>query len=150
MASDNSPVWSRQELTALREFQPAFLTAREKCAESAEVFAVKHAATATASSGTGTVIYQDQTHLHGPLGLVLAPNGHLISSQGDAINPDPAHQSEIVEFTKTGKFVTQFSIDSTVGAAFGIAIAKEDSDAVDFAAVDDATNTLTQFQFSEQ
>lgn len=92
-----------------------------------EIFAVKHAATASASSGTGAVIYQDQTHLHGPLGLVLAPNGHLISSQGDAINPDPAHQSEIVEFTKTGKFVTQFSIDSAVGAAFGIAIAEEDA-----------------------
>lgn len=115
-----------------------------------EIFAVKHAATASASSGTGAVIYHDQTHLHGPLALVLAPNGHLISSQGDAINPDPAHQSEIVEFTKTGKFVTQFSIDSALGAAFGIAIAKHDADAVDFAAVDDATNTLTLYQFSER
>jgi sugar lactone lactonase YvrE len=88
-----------------------------------EIFAVKGAATATSSSGPGKVIYRDQTHLHGPLGLILAPNGHLISSQGDAINPDPAHNSEIVEFTKSGKFVTQFSIDSAARAAFGIAIA---------------------------
>jgi hypothetical protein len=115
-----------------------------------EIFAVKKAATTAGSSGTGEVIYQDATHLHGPLGLVLGPNGHLISSQGDAINPDPAHQSEIVEFTKTGKFVTQFSIDSAVGAAFGIAIANEDGGALDFAAVDDATNTVTVFEFSEQ
>ncbi|HZC36982.1 MAG TPA: hypothetical protein VE242_15260 [Chthoniobacterales bacterium] len=115
-----------------------------------EIFAVAGAATATSSSGTGKVIYQDTTHLHGPLGLVLAPNGNLISSQGDAINPDPAHQSEIVEFTKTGKFVAQFSIDSAVGAAFGIAIAPADIGAVDFAAVDDATNTLTVFEFSVQ
>ena len=97
-----------------------------------------------------SVTLNKATHLDGPLGLVLAPNGRLISSQGDAINPDPAHQSEIVEFTKTGKFVTQFSIDSAVGAAFGIAIAKADGGALDFAAVDDATNTVTVFEFSEQ
>jgi len=115
-----------------------------------EIFALKNAATNTGSSGTGEVIYQDAIHLHGPLGLVLAPNGHLISSQGDAINPDPAHQSEIVEFTKTGKFVTQFSIDSAAGAAFGIAIVRAGCGASDFAAVDDATNTLTLFDFGEQ
>jgi hypothetical protein len=84
------------------------------------------------------------------LRLVLAPNGHLISSQGDAINPDPAHQSEMVEFTNTGNFVTQFSIDSAAGAAFGIAIATANTGAVHFAAVDDATNTLTVFVFSQQ
>jgi hypothetical protein len=115
-----------------------------------EIFAVQGAAAAKGPHGTGKVIYKDTTHLHGPLGLVLAPNGHLISSQGDAINPDPAHQSEIVEFTNTGNFVTQFSIDSVVGAAFGIAIATADTGAVHFAAVDDATNTLTVFVFSQQ
>jgi len=115
-----------------------------------EIFAVTGAAAATGSNGTGKVIYQDATHLHGPLGLVLAPNGHLISSQGDAINPDPTHQSEIVEFTKTGNFVTQFSIDSAVGAAFGIAIVTANTGVVDFAAVDDATNTLTVFVFNQQ
>jgi hypothetical protein len=65
-----------------------------------EIFAVNGAAAATASKGTAEVIPLDPTHLHSPLGLLLAPNGHLISSQGDAINPDPAHQSEIVEFMK--------------------------------------------------
>jgi hypothetical protein len=33
--------------------------------------------------------------------------------------------------------------------AHGIAIAKEDRGAVDFSAVDDATNTMTLFKFSE-
>jgi hypothetical protein len=116
-----------------------------------EVFAVSNAGAATASGGTGTVIYKDKKHLHGPLGLILAPNGHLISSQGDAINPssDPAQQSEIVEFTKTGTFIGQFSLDSATGAAFGIAIEPGDQSVVDFAAVNDATNALTVFEFSE-
>jgi len=37
-------------------------------------------------------------------------------------------------------FVTQFSIDSALGAAFGIAIATENNGVVDFAAVDDDTH----------
>jgi hypothetical protein len=96
------------------------------------------------------VVYQDNNHLHGPLGLVIAPNGNLISSQGDAINPslDPAQQSEIVEFTKNGKFVGQFSLDSATGAAFGIAIQNPDSGAVDLAAVNDATNALSIFELT--
>jgi hypothetical protein len=113
-----------------------------------KIYGVPHAGSATASSGTGAVVYQDQSHLHGPLGLVIAPNGHLISSQGDAINPDSAHQSEIVEFTKSGTFVSQFALDSTAGAAFGIAIKQGDTGVVDFAAVNDATNALSVFEFT--
>ena len=114
-----------------------------------EIFGVLGAGKAMSANGPGTVIYRDSAHLHGPLGLVLAPNGHLISSQGDAINPstDPAQQSEIVEFTKTGTFVGQFSLDSGTGAAFGIAIQSVDTGtAVDLAAVNDATNALTVFE----
>ena len=115
-----------------------------------KIYGVPHAGSATSSSGTGAIVYQDNKHLHGPLGLVIAPNGNLISSQGDAINPskDPAQQSEIVEFTKSGTFVGQFSIDSATGAAFGIAIQPGDSGAVDFAAVNDATNALTVFELT--
>jgi len=81
----------------------------------------------------------------------LAPNGDLISSQGDAINqsPDPAQQSEIVEFTKQGKFIGQFSIDSATGAAFGIAINPVDTEAVDLAVVDDQIDVLTVYELSE-
>ena len=38
-------------------------------------------------------------HLRGPLALVFAPDGNLITSNGDAVNPDPTQPSEIVEFT---------------------------------------------------
>jgi hypothetical protein len=113
-----------------------------------KIYGVSQAGSRTSSSGRGTAVYVDNTHLHGPLGLVIAPNGHLISSQGDAINPDPAQQSEIVEFTKTGVFVGQFALDSAAGAAFGIAIQRADKGAVDLAAVNDATNALSIFEFT--
>jgi hypothetical protein len=114
-----------------------------------KIYGVPHAGS-NSSSGTGAVVYQDNNHLHGPLGLVIAPNGHLISSQGDAINPskDPAQQSEIVEFTKNGKFVGQFSLDSATGGAFGIALQSVENGVVDLAAVNDATNALSIFELT--
>jgi len=115
-----------------------------------KIYSVSHAGSATSSHGKGEVIYEDNKHLHGPLGLVLAPNGHLISSQGDAINPNAAEQSEIVEFTPTGKFVGQFALDSTAGAAFGIAIQSPASGVVDLAAVNDTLNSLIIFELTEQ
>ena len=95
---------------------------------------------------------KDNAHLRGPLGLVFAPNGHLLTSNGDAptITP-PSTQtlnSEIVEFTKNGKFVAEFSIDSANGAAFGIATAPTGEDSTRLAAVDDATNEVTVFTLS--
>jgi DNA-binding beta-propeller fold protein YncE len=107
-----------------------------------EVFAIPHASTTT-DKGTGKVIDQDTTHLHGPLGLVIAPNGDLIVANGDAVNADPNQLNELVEFTPTGQFVTQFQLDTSSGggAAFGIALATVNGE-VRFAAVDDATNTV--------
>lgn len=75
------------------------------------IFAVSHAGSRTGSSGTGKVVFRDE-HLRGPLALVLAPNGDLLTANGDAVNADPAQSSEIVEFTKQGKFVAQFSVRS--------------------------------------
>jgi hypothetical protein len=89
----------------------------------------------------GQLAVHDPVHLHGPLGLVRASNGDLISSQGDAVNPDPKHPSEIVEFTSKGKFVAQFSIDPAPGSAFGLAL-ESSADGFRFAAVDDALNVL--------
>jgi hypothetical protein len=114
-----------------------------------EIFAVSHASTANHSNGPGTVIYRDNPHLRGPLGLAFAPNGHLLTSNGDAptITP-PSTQtlnSEIVEFTKNGIFVAEFSIDSANGGAFGIATARAGEDSTRLAAVDDATNEVTVF-----
>ena len=68
------------------------------------IFAVTNAREAQQDAGMGTLVYSDQMHLHGPLALVLAPNGHLLTANGDAVNPDPNQPSEIVEFTRTGQF----------------------------------------------
>jgi len=87
------------------------------------------------------VVVSDNVHLHGPLGLVLAPNGDLITSQGDAVNPDPAHPSEIVEYLPTGQFVAEFSVDPAAGSAFGLAL-EPSGNGFRFAAVDDGTNVL--------
>jgi hypothetical protein len=114
------------------------------------IYAVADAAKATSPVNKGTLVFDDSTRLHGPLGLVLAPNGDLISSQGDAVNPDPNQQSEIVEFTKSGKFVTEFAVDSTVGAAFGIALNAPSGGEADFAAVNDTLNTVIVFDLTEK
>jgi hypothetical protein len=108
------------------------------------VFAVPYAGNTTNDNGTGSVIYQDNTHLHGPLDLVLAPNGHLLVANSDGSNVDPNQPSEIVEFTTTGTFVNQYSVDKNNGGAFGIGLEKI-GPAVKFAAVDDNQNTLSIF-----
>ncbi len=107
-----------------------------------KIFAVPNAGSRTGSSGTGTVAFHDQ-HLRGPLALVFAPNGDLLASNGDAINSDPTQPSEIVEFTKKGKFVTQFNVDAGQGGAFGIGLAKVSRDAVRFVVIDDNANDMT-------
>jgi hypothetical protein len=80
--------------------------------------------------------------LRGPLALAFAPDGNLITSNGDAVNPDPTQPSEIVELTKAGKFVGQFNINSGQGGAFGLAIALVGPDTARLAVVDDNTNEI--------
>jgi len=110
------------------------------------IFAVANASTTT-DQGPGTLVYRDSVHLHGPVGLLLAPNGDLITSNDDAVpvNPDPSQPSEVVEFTPTGQFVSQFSIDPGPQAAFGIAVTQV-SGKTFFAAVNKNTNSLELWQ----
>jgi DNA-binding beta-propeller fold protein YncE len=106
-----------------------------------KVFAIDHAGAASKDAGTGRVVYTDNVHLHGPLGLALAPNGHLITANGDAVNAG-GMQNELVEFTIDGKFVAQFQVDSGAGGgAFGLAFGRSGGE-IRFAAVDDDQNTL--------
>ncbi|HTS24881.1 MAG TPA: hypothetical protein VMH81_03355 [Bryobacteraceae bacterium] len=99
-----------------------------------------------ASAGTGTIIYQDLNHLHGPLDLVMAPNGHLLVANSDGSNANPNDPSELVEFTVTGQFIAQYSVDPNNGGAFGIGITTiGNGAAIRFAAVDDNMNTLTMW-----
>jgi hypothetical protein len=109
------------------------------------IFALYGAGTTQHDGGKGVMIYSDNTHLHGPLGLVLGPNGHLFTANGDAINSDPTQPSEIVEFTPQGQFVAQLSIDPAQGGAFGLAFGQLMNEQVPFAAVDDNTNTVTNW-----
>ena len=69
------------------------------------VYSVQDPTTRTSSGGKGTIIYTDDAHLHGPLAMAEAPNGHLIVANSDVINSNPHLPSEYVEFTKQGKFV---------------------------------------------
>jgi hypothetical protein len=106
-----------------------------------KIFAIADARSTNHDGGQGRMVYQDATHLHGPLGLALAPNGHLITANGDAVNSD-GMQNALVEFTREGKFVAQYQVDSgSPGGAFGLAFGGAD-DEVRFAAVDDVQNTL--------
>jgi hypothetical protein len=105
------------------------------------IFAVPSSSTCTQSAGMGTPLAIDPSHLHGPLGLVLAPNGNLLSTQGDAVNPDPTQPSMIVEVDPSGQFVAQHSINPMLGAAFGLDIVALGS-GFSLAAVDDVENAL--------
>lgn len=106
-----------------------------------QIFAIDHARSASKDAGMGRVVYADQVHLHGPLGLALAPNGHLIAANGDAVN-SAGTQNELVEFTVGGKFVAEFQVDpGPAGGAFGLGFGRSGGDQR-FAAVDDVQNTL--------
>jgi uncharacterized protein (TIGR03118 family) len=107
------------------------------------IFAIRNASERTSDAGKGRLVYKDDKHLHGPLGLLLAPNGNLITANGDAVNADPKQPSEIVEFTPKGQFVGQISLNPEFDAPFGIAFQfTEPGDEIEFAAVDDNTNTV--------
>ena len=91
------------------------------------IYKLKGAGTTTKNLGKGKVIFDDQTVLHGPLGLIFAPNGNLIIA-----NADPAHfppttdPSEIIEITRGGTFVREFSIDPNPGSAFAVLVKDDD------------------------
>ena len=113
------------------------------------IFAVSKASQRNDDGGTGQVIYQDQTHLHGALGMAAAPNGHLLVSNNDAINGDPNQPSEIVEFTLSGRFVKQLSMDPAQGGSFGLNVQTTGLTSR-FAAVDDNQSTLNIWTLPNQ
>ncbi|MBN3754468.1 hypothetical protein G3N95_16075 [Paraburkholderia sp. Tr-20389] len=109
------------------------------------IFAVFGAGNTQHDGGKGVLIYADNTHLHGPLALALGPNGHLFTANGDAINSDPNHPSEITEFTPQGRFVAELQMDAAQGGAFGLAFSQPRNDVVHFAAVDDNVPNITDW-----
>jgi hypothetical protein len=112
------------------------------------IFALHGAGRTRTDLGTGAVVYQDAAHLHGPLGLIFALNGDLLVANADpAVTQDPNEPSEIVEFTRSGQFVRQYSVDPNLGSAFALGIARR-GDAEVFAYVDDFLSTCTILNLS--
>jgi hypothetical protein len=79
------------------------------------------------------------------LTLVFAPNGNLITANGNAVNVDPKHPSEIIELTNSDQFFREFNVDASQGGAFGIATVLSGTPAFNFAAVDDVPNTISVY-----
>lgn len=109
------------------------------------IYALAEVANATSPQGTGAMVFDDATKLHGPLMLSLAPTGHLIVANSDGSNADPNQPSELVEFTTTGQFVAEYSVDPNNGGAFGVNVTTVGFSTVRLAAVDDNANTLKTF-----
>ena len=108
-----------------------------------KIYAVDGAGSTSKDQGTGHVVIEDPTHLHGPLGLVRTRSGHLIVANGDAVNPAPGHFSELEEYSPSGDYLASFPVDFVPGAAFGIALVQFNDGVARFAAVDDNTNAVT-------
>jgi DNA-binding beta-propeller fold protein YncE len=104
------------------------------------IYAVSHASSRTDAAARGRVAFAD-SHLRGPLALRFAPNGDLLAANGDAVNADVLHPSEIVEFTTRGEFVREYNVDSSQGGAFGLDTLRDGP--FNYAVIDDVTNNLT-------
>jgi hypothetical protein len=96
----------------------------------------------------GNLVFSD-AHLRGPLALRFAPNRDLLTANGDAINADPEHPSEIVEFTVHGRFVSEYDVDSSQGGAFGLDVQNDSDGAFNYAAIDDVTNNLAVYKLPD-
>jgi hypothetical protein len=105
-----------------------------------EIFAIEDAGTRDSPVTRGRRVFAG-SQLRGPLALRFAPNGHLLAANGDAVNADVLHPSEIVEFTRHGQFIREYNVDASQGGAFGLDTAHHGN--FDFAVIDDVSNSLT-------
>jgi hypothetical protein len=105
------------------------------------IYAISNADRATRTVQRGRLVFAG-SQLRGPLALRLAPNGDLLTANGDAVNADTAHPSEIVEFTPSGRFVREYNVDASQGGAFGLDALVDSDGAPNYAVVDDVTNSL--------
>ena len=105
-----------------------------------QIFAIDGAAARSSPALRGRVVFAG-TELRGPLALRFAPNGHLLAANGDAVNADVLHPSEIVEFTAQGEFIREYDVDASQGGAFGLDTLRQGP--YNYAVIDDVTNSLT-------
>ncbi len=101
--------------------------------EDSKILAISEAMTRTTPAAKGGTVLTEGGHLKEPLGMVLAPNGNIITSNGGDGN--------MVEITPAGQQVAVQTADKKTGAGslFGLAIAPEGK-GIYF--VDDGENTL--------
>jgi hypothetical protein len=122
------------------------------------VYSIPNATRRGNSVKLGSVVFSG-SELRGPLALRLAPNGDLLTANGDAVNADVLHPSEIVEFTKQGRFIQEYDVDPTQGGAFGIDTVIFDFDGFfgsppfspggyNYAVIDDITNNLSVYRMT--
>jgi DNA-binding beta-propeller fold protein YncE len=113
------------------------------------IYSIAHASLATSAVNKGSPVFSG-SQLRGPLALRFAPNGNLLTANGDAVNADPEHPSEIVEFTKWGQFVREYDVDSSQGGAFGLDAVHDSDGRFNYAVVDDVTNNLSVYRLPSQ
>jgi uncharacterized protein (TIGR03118 family) len=106
-----------------------------------EIFAIEHASKTRSDNGTGALVYQDQAHLRGPIGLALAPDGDLLTTNDDAVNVDANQPSELIEFTPKGQFVGELSLDPALGAAAQVVV-QSTRKTVTIASINDELDSL--------
>lgn len=111
------------------------------------IYAIPRAASRTNAAARGSIAFSDP-HLRGPLALRFAPNGNLLTANGDAVNSDLLHPSEIVEFTAGGQFVREYDVDASQGGAFGLDTLREGP--FNYAVIDDVTNSLSVTRLGER
>jgi hypothetical protein len=101
--------------------------------EDSKILAISEASTRTTPAAKGGTVLTEAGHLKEPLGMVLAPNGNIITSNGGDGN--------MVETTPAGQQVAVQTADKKTGAGslFGLVIAPEGK-GIYF--VDDGENTL--------
>jgi hypothetical protein len=109
------------------------------------IFAIPEAAHRSSAAVRGRTVFAG-SQLRGPLALRWAPNGDLLTANGDAVNADPLHPSEIVEFTIWGQFVRQYDVDPSQGGAFGIDTVLGRGARFNYAVVNDVTNSISVVQ----
>lgn len=119
------------------------------------IYSISDAAQRSSAVDHGVIVFAG-TQLRGPLALRFAPNGDLLAANGDAVNADVLHPSEIVEFTNRGQFVQEYNVDSSQGGAFGIdtvvnisprfGFPAVNASSFNYAAIDDVTNNLSVYQ----
>lgn len=108
------------------------------------IYAVANAAHVTAAVNRGVLTFSDR-RLRGPLALRFAPNGNLITTNGDAVNADVNHPSEVIEFTRQGQFVQEYNVDASQGGAFGLDTILAGMASFNYAVIDDVTNSLSVY-----